>query len=190
MAEHGAAMSMAAVAAGSDKPEPDDEPRRARSRSPRAQCAWHNVRNVGILRGATGMLMATLNVVNARADNLDRNVRALSLIACGESPPTTTTTSTMPSLKLENAASSWRQCMSHSRPSQRICSERPMHPPSSERPWGRPASTQCRSARRQLGPPPLPEKWPAHACHRTATVGLYCLLQVGSRVQCQCSSRL
>lgn len=87
MAEHGAAMSMAAVAAGSDKPEPDDEPRRARSRSPRAQCAWHNVRNVGILRGATGMLMATLNVVNARADNLDRNVRALSLIACGESLP-------------------------------------------------------------------------------------------------------
>jgi hypothetical protein len=33
------------------------------------------------------MLMATLNVVNARADNLDRNVRALSLIACGESLP-------------------------------------------------------------------------------------------------------
>jgi hypothetical protein len=35
------------------------------------------VRNVGILRGGTASLMATLNVVNARVDKLDRNVRAL-----------------------------------------------------------------------------------------------------------------
>ena len=86
MAEHGAAVPVAA--AGGDRPGPD-EPRRRRdrSRSPRAQIARHHVRNLGILRGGTAALTATLNVVNARVDNLDRIVRGLSSDASRESLP-------------------------------------------------------------------------------------------------------
>lgn len=80
-------MPMAAGAAGGDRPGPDDEPRGDRSRSPRAQRARHHVRNVGILRGGTAALMATLNVVNARADDLDRNVRVLCSAVSRESLP-------------------------------------------------------------------------------------------------------
>ena len=89
MAEPGAAMPMPAGAACGDRPGPGDEARRRgdRSRSPRAQCARHNVRNVSILRGGTAALIATLNVVNARADNLDRNVRALCSDASRELLP-------------------------------------------------------------------------------------------------------
>ena len=79
MAEHGAAE----LDSERGIRRPDCEPRRVRSRSPPqlgvlgAQTARHLVRNVGILRGGTASLMATLNVVNARVDKLDRNVRAL-----------------------------------------------------------------------------------------------------------------
>jgi hypothetical protein len=88
----GAALRASGAA---DHPEPDGEPRRDRrdrSRSPRvqslrSQAARLSVRNVGIFRGGTAALRATLNVVQARADNLDRNVRALCNDAGKESLP-------------------------------------------------------------------------------------------------------
>ena len=89
MAEHGVAVPKAAGAAGGAGP--GDEPRRRhdRSRSPRAQTAWHIVRlqNVGTLRGGTEVLTATLKVVSASADHLDRHVRVLCSDASGESLP-------------------------------------------------------------------------------------------------------
>jgi hypothetical protein len=45
------------------------------------------VRNLGILRGGTAALTATLNVLNARVGNLDRIVRGLSSDASRESLP-------------------------------------------------------------------------------------------------------
>jgi len=88
----GAAPARASSAAGGPNPEPDGEPRRERSRSPkvgvlRAQAARQFVRSAGILRGGTAALMATLNTVNARADNLDRKVRTLCIDAGRESLP-------------------------------------------------------------------------------------------------------
>ena len=87
MAEHGAAVPVAA-AGGDIRPGPD-EPRRRRdrSRSPRALMARHHVRNLGILRGGTAALTATLNVVNARVDNFERVVRLLSCDASRETLP-------------------------------------------------------------------------------------------------------
>jgi len=89
MAKNGVAVPKAAGAAGGAGP--GDEPRRRhdRSRSPRAQTAWHIVRlqNVGTLSGGTAVLMATLKVVSASADNLGRNVRVLCSDASGDSLP-------------------------------------------------------------------------------------------------------
>ena len=88
MAEHGAAVPVAAAGGDNSRAGPD-EPRRRRdrSRSPRALMARHHVRNLGILRGGTASLTATLNVVNARVDNLERVVRVLSCDASRESLP-------------------------------------------------------------------------------------------------------
>jgi hypothetical protein len=49
--------------------------------------ARHHVRNLGLLRGGAASLTATLNVVNARVDNLDRIVRGLSSDASRGSLP-------------------------------------------------------------------------------------------------------